>query len=110
MSEVTALEQQRSNCQTLIERRDAVERLSSNPDFKQLILQHFMIDECAVYAHNTVNPNLTAEQRADALSFAQSAGQLKRWLNIVVQMGNAAANEIGEVEHAILEAQQEAGE
>ena len=85
-------------------------KLSRNPEFKQLILQEFCINECARSAHSSGDPALNAEQRADALALAQSAGHLRRWLSVIVTMGNNAERAMPELDDAIEQARQEEGE
>ena len=110
MSEVYALEKQRDDAKVLLERRELALKLSRNPEFKKLILQEFCIDECARYAQSSGDPALNAEQRADALALAQSAGHLRRWLSVIVTMGNNAERAMPELDEAIEQARQEEGE
>lgn len=94
MSEVSeAIEQAEleiKNAKVLAERRQMALKLSSNREFRKLILDEFMVQECARYVHMSANPQLTAEQRQDALNIAQAAGHLKRYLSVIVQMGEHA--------------------
>lgn len=101
MTELMQLEQQRSDAQKLIERRQMALRLSTDPDFKELILKEFMVQEAARYVQASGDPALNAEQRADSLAIAQSTGHLKRYLSVVVQMGVHAEREMGNLEAAI---------
>lgn len=110
MSEVYALEKQREDAKELLARRELALKLSRNPEFKQLILQEFCINECARYAQSSGDPALNAEQRADALALAQSAGHLRRWLSVIVTMGNNAERAMPELDDAIEQARQEEGE
>lgn len=107
MSQVRELEEQLVNAKVLIERRDAVLKLSENHEFRTIIREEFMVQECARYAQVSADPALKPEERADALAIAQSAGHLKRYLNIIIRMGNAAENEKLQIEEAIEEARQE---
>lgn len=110
MSEVYALEKQREDAKELLARRELALKLSHNPEFKKLILQEFCINECARYAQSSGDPALNAEQRADALALAQSAGHLRRWLSVIVTMGNNAERAMPELDDAIEQARQEEGE
>lgn len=103
-SEVSALEEQRSNAKLLIERSQMAMRLEQNHDFKKLILENFCVEECARYARESASPALDAQSRADALALAQAAGHLKRFLSVTVQKGFAAQNEMPDLEEAIEEA------
>ena len=108
MSETTLnLEHQRDNAKELIERRDLALRLYKNPDFKKLILEDFCVQECARYAQASADPALNAEARADSLAIAQSAGHLRRFLSVIVQMGNQAENQMADLNEAIEASRQE---
>lgn len=107
MSTVDQLEAQIEQLQELAARRDLALKLEKNREFKKLILDDFCVQECARYAHASADPNLTSEQRADALALAQASGHLRRFLSVVVQMGNQAESEIEQVREAIEEARRE---
>ena len=107
MSQVQALEQQLKNAKELVAQRDLAIKLSENPDFRKLILDQFCTTECARYVQASADPALNAEQRADSLAIAQASGHLKRFLSVMVTMGNTAAREIGELEDQIEEARVE---
>ena len=110
MSEVLALEKQLQTAKQLAARREMALKLGDNREFKQLILKDFCVEECARYAQSSADPALTIEQRQDALALAQAAGHLRRYLSVVVQMGNTANNEIPQIEVAIEELRQEGAE
>jgi hypothetical protein len=107
MSQVSQLEAQLQNAKELIQRRQAALRLANVPEFKQLILEDFMVKEAARYVQSSGDPALKAEERADALAIAQASGHLKRYLHVIVQMGAHAEREIVNLEEAIEEARQE---
>jgi len=108
MSAVAQLEHQRAQNQTLIERRDLALRLEKNPEFKALILDQFCVQECARYAQLSADPSLKPEDRENALALAQAAGHLRRFLSVVVQMGNVAEGQMAELDEALVEARQDA--
>ncbi len=95
------LENQLEKEKQLLSRRRMALRLADNPDFKQLILREFMVEESARYVHTSCDPAVSPENRADALALAQAAGHLKRYLSVVVQMGARAENEVPNIEEAI---------
>ena len=88
MSEVTALEKQLEEAKVFINRRDLAVKLYNNPEFKKLIIDEFCGSECARYAQTSADPALDDRQRADALAIAQAAGHLRRYLSVIVTMGN----------------------
>ena len=108
MSETTQnLEHQRDSARKLIERRDLALRLYKNSDFKELILNEFCVQECARYAQASADPALKPEARADSLAIAQAAGHLRRFLSVIVQMGNQAEGQMTDLNEAIEASRQE---
>jgi hypothetical protein len=110
MSEVYALEKQLADSRALIEKRELALRLYNNSDFKELIIDGFCTKDCARYAQSSADPALGANERADALGLAQAAGHLRRYLSVIVSMGNQAESQIPNIEQSILEARQEEGQ
>jgi hypothetical protein len=110
MTEVSGLERQLEDSKKLIHLRDQAIKLYDNPEFKSLIVKGFCTEDCARFAQESGDPTLSAEQRADALGMAQASGHLRRFLSTTVVMGNTAANQKEDLEAAIEEARQEAGE
>lgn len=109
MSEVTALENQLADAKKFLERRAKALKLAQYPEFRELILDGFCGTDCARYAQNSADPALTPQQQADALAIAQAAGHFRRYLSVIVQLGNSAENQIPSIEQAIEEARQEEG-
>lgn len=109
---VEALEKQLEDAAFFIKRRDMALKLSENHEFRKLILEEFCVNECARYARESANPILKPEERADALAMAQAAGHLKRFLSVIVQMGDAAIRERQAIDEALVEAraEEDAGE
>lgn len=107
MSTVTQIEQHIEQLQELVERRDLALKLEKNREFRKLILEEFCVNECARYAQNSANPALKADERADSLAIAQAAGHLRRFLSIVVKMGNQAEAEIGSAKEELDEVRKE---
>jgi hypothetical protein len=110
MNQVESLEEQLKTEKLRVERRDAILRLSKNPDFRKLIIEDFCRNECARYVHESGDPSLTAEQRADALNIAQAAGHLKRFLNVNITMGDVAERTVMDLDQAIEEARASEGQ
>ena len=106
-TQIEALEYQLKGQREAIERNERATRLMRNPDFKKLILEEFCVQECARYAQLSADPSLPDRERADALALAQSAGHLRRWLNVVNQMGNYAQGQVAELEQAIVDVRAE---
>jgi hypothetical protein len=106
-SVVQGLEKQLQDAKGLQARRDLVVKLSNNREFRELILDGFCRDDCARFTHQSADPALTPQQRADALAVAQAAGHLKRYLSAAFQMGVTADNQLAELEEALEEARAE---
>lgn len=107
MSEVTALEKQLEEAKVFISRRDLAVKLYKNPEFKKLIIDEFCGSECARYAQTSADPALDDRQRADALAIAQAAGHLRRYLSVIVTMGNQSEEMLDRLEAEIEAARQE---
>lgn len=88
--------------------KEAVLRLERNRDFKKLIMDKFLTEECARHVQNSVNPNLSESVRSESLGMAQAAGYLKAWIAGVVQMGTQASYEIPENEAYLAQLRAEA--
>ena len=105
MSEVQVtieqLELQLASSKEAVELRDAAQRLWKNKDFKKVVLDTFMLTEAARYVQASADPALDVGSRADALAIAQASGHLKRFLSVVIQMGNHAENQIVPIEVAL---------
>lgn len=110
MSQVTQLEHQLVAAKELVRRRNMALRLANIPEFKELILDDFMVKEAARYVHSSADPALKPDERADALNMAQASGHLKRFLSVTVQMGAHAERELTSLEEAIDEARLEGDE
>lgn len=105
MSDVTIaqLEIRREELRKLSEASEAHDRLVKNKDFRRIILEGFMVDDCSRYAQESADPLLEPSQRADALAMAQAAGHLKRYLQINRAMSRKASMDISSIDEAIEE-------
>lgn len=101
MSQVADLEKQLAKCKAAAETLNCLKNLQGNRDFRKIIVEGFMLHEAARYVHESGDPALTPEQRADALSLAQAAGHLKRFLVVTEQLAESAASSIPELEATI---------
>lgn len=85
----------------------ACRRLAENPDFITVVRKGFMGSEAARFVQQSIDidnypatPDGNA-QRADCLGFAQASGYFKRWFNMQITKGDAAASQIVAIENAI---------
>lgn len=95
---VQDLEAHKSNLKEIVDTKVAVERLLKNPDFRKVVVEGYFIHESARMVHESCDPALTAEQRADALAMAQGAGHFKRYLHVTGMMADKAAQDIEQVD------------
>lgn len=109
-SEVEKTQNEIDRLEAVIKTAESIERLYENKDFKKVILEDFLVNECAVNAQNSVNMRMSADQRADSLAMAQAAGYFKQYLQGVQAMATHARKEIKEQEDLLLQLRQEAGE
>lgn len=99
--EVEGLRNYQADQKILVDARDRAIALSTNPDFKKLILDGFCTTECARYVQESCDPMLAPHMREDALSLAQASGHLKRFLSLTIQIGNTAANNVQKADEQI---------
>lgn len=107
---IDQLESELAKQKALIERAESAQRLAKNRDFRKLILEDFLVTECANYAQLSGDPALPPENRADALAISQAAGHLRRYLSMITQMGINAANQMDRREQELAEARAEEDE
>lgn len=103
MSEINDLIEGIKTAEELISRRQMALRLSENPDFKELFLKGFFMEEAARLVQLSGDPSLTLEQRADALEMAKATGHAKRFLSMTAQMGAHAERELPQMEETLAE-------
>lgn len=105
MSEVEQAVEQLRNYQAdqaiLVKARDQAIALSTDPNFKKLILDGFCTTEAARYVQESCDPMLAPHMREDALAMAQASGHLKRFLSLTIQIGNTAANNVQQADDQI---------
>lgn len=108
MQNIQQLEAFIAEQKTLAKMADAAVRLNDNPDFRELIVKGFMLNEAARYAQESGDPMLSPGQRQDALNMAQASGHLKRFLSVTIVMGNEADRAIRNAEAQLVELRSEA--
>lgn len=86
--QIVQLEAHIKDAEEAIKIRDKAVKLSENREFKELILDEYLVKEAARLVQISCDPGLNAEMRADALAMAQSTGHFKRYMSILVQRGN----------------------
>lgn len=94
LEDIKALEQSIADNEHIIAQREKALRLSANPDFRDLFINGFFRDEAARLVHMSSDPNVSLQDRADALAMAQGAGHTKRYLSVIVQQGYLAERDL----------------
>lgn len=110
MNAVAGLEKQLTDSKSLMEVRDLAIKLSSNREFRKLILDGFCGTEAARLVHQSADPALDELQRSDALNMAQAGGHLRRYLSMAIKMGDNAEASIKDLEEALADARAEPDE
>ncbi len=95
------LHQQKEDCQQAIERMNKLQRLQTNPDFEELILEGFCEKECARYARLSGDPEIPESVRLASGNACKASGVLMRYIQTILMKGQLAEQEIKEVEEAI---------
>lgn len=101
--EIEGLEFQIAKANEQIAFSGRVARLMANPDFRAVILDKYCVEEAANFAHQSGDPILTVQQRADSLSMAQATGHLKRWLQVTQTIAETLKDRIPEMEEMLAE-------
>jgi hypothetical protein len=104
---ISGLEKQRQDAVSQIKMRDKALKLAKNPEFRELILEEYMVQEAARLVSLSADPMFDEKHRADALNMAQAAGHLKRYLDIMVKMGDNAEGTMEDLDTQIEEVRRE---
>ena len=109
MSEIYDLQRGIADSEQFIARRDKALKLYENPEFKELFVDEYFVNEAARLVQISSDPALDANQRADALAMAQATGHARRYLSIIVQMGNVAERDLPVMRETLDELRAEEG-
>ena len=110
MSEIQELEAEKVRLQKQVAFRDQILKLSENHEFRKVIHDGFMNEECARSARMAGEPTLSDVERRNMLDMAMAAGHLQRYLSANVQMGNQATETIIQYDAALEELRAEGAE
>jgi len=94
MSQIQELEAQKIELTKQVELRDAILKLSGNHEFRKVVHEGFLRDDCARNARIAGDPSLDEKQQKDAMQMSLAAGHFQRYLSANVQMGNEEAAEL----------------
>lgn len=102
MSNVEQIELTIEHAREMVKRRDMAMKLTSNREFKALVLEGYMKDESVRMTHLLADPNM--QQHRNAIVESLSAiGQFKQYMSQIVTMGDMAERELADAEEALEE-------
>lgn len=90
MNTFDRIQQEKESLKARIALRDSLYELQKSKAYYEVIEKAFMVEDCARYARLSGLHSASAEVRADATSKSQAAGHLQEYLEMVVNLGNAA--------------------
>lgn len=79
---------------SLVARGEKVRALISNPDFKEIIDDGYLLHEAARLAHLVGDPGIPGSVREDAMRDLNGPGAFKRYIQTIMQQANLAAQEL----------------
>lgn len=104
---IESLEQHKAYLKQAYDTFKALERLQNNRDFKKIILEGFLVQDCARSVAVSVDPGLSQDIRESAMGMAKAAGYLKQYLQALYAQLSRAGGELKEVDEALIEARAE---
>ena len=85
------LEQEIDNAKQIVELSNALQRLSGNKDFKEVIQQNYFKDEAVRLVHLKSNPAMQEEeQQKSIVASIDAIGFLSQYFNIIEQQARQA--------------------
>ena len=103
MSDVEQIEISLEHAKEIVAKRDWAHKLSSNREFKKLILDGYFKDEAARLVGRAADPSMKAHKE-DIFSAIEAISHLRQFLQNIIRMGDVAAADIEEHEEALEEA------
>ena len=107
LRELRGAEHEKAAALREIERAKKLERLMLIPEFKELIMQDFIVDETVRVAEMAGNPGLTPEMRESAMVMVTGGGHLRRWMKLILDSAARFSEGLPELDEAILDLRQE---
>lgn len=100
MSDIQEIEVTIKELKEVVERKNAVNRLLGNRDFKKLIMEGYFKDEAARLV-GLLGEQAAAQYREEIIRSMDGIAQFKAHLRTVRQIGEAAASELAHHEQAL---------
>lgn len=108
MSQVEELEVSLEYAQGIVAKRDMLDKLSRNREFKQLVLEGYFKDEAIRLTNLSADPHpQVAEHRDDIFLAIQGISLLRQYFQRINREGEIAENEIAEYRTALAHAHAE---
>ena len=93
--QIKGIEESIKHSKKLVDLGDSLERLRNNRDFKKIILDGYMEQECIRLVHLKSEPTFqTAEHQASIVTQMDGIGSLFQYLNKVLVQSNMAVRSI----------------
>lgn len=113
MSDVQEIEISIEDAKAKIEKLDALNRLSQNKDFQNIIDTGYFVEKAAETVMIKASPEMdTPEKQASCVKTIDAIGELRQYFYAITQQGNMARRELenheGELQGALQEDLQEA--
>lgn len=106
--DIIEMEKLISQAQPAIDLYASLERLKLNPDFKNIIGQHYLKDEAVRLVHLKADPNVQTPNAQEGIDKMISAiGFLNAFFNTISNEGRRALRQKSDAENALVEIGQE---
>ena len=110
MSQIQEVELSIEQAQGLIKKGERALKLAENKDFKELVLDGYLVQEAARLAHLSADLTLDVNQRADVILMVQAVGFFKAFMQRLVREGNIAARDLAAHRETLSELHNEGAE
>lgn len=108
MNDVNTLEVTIKEAKKKIAKRNCLERLTKNKDFKTVVLEGFFEQEAIRLVHAKASPVCDSpESQASILSQIDAIGNFRAYLGLIMQEGNMAERAVGQHEEELERALEE---
>lgn len=102
MSDIEQIEISMEQTKELIRRKEMAMKLSSNREFKKLILEGYFQDEAARLVSISASPNMT-EHRDEIFESITAISHFRQYMQNIVRMGETAEYELAEQRETLTE-------
>lgn len=93
-------EAHRATCEAIASHGESAKRLADNPDFKNLIMQGYFVDEPHSLADKIASGKFNEKSEASMFEQLRSIGHLRTFLSDIIEKGHLAEDELKGLEEA----------